>query len=69
MNVPGPLGPKAAAIAVVIALLNAVTAVPSIEIAPAPVVILGCLFMSYAWVLVLQTVVRIVFTDGAAYAR
>lgn len=61
MNPPGPLGPKAAAVALVMAALNAYSAVPAITDVPAVVVIGACLVVSYGWVMVLDAIVSVVF--------
>jgi len=64
MRIPGPLGPKAIAAAVVLALLNAVAILPAFPNVPDIVLGIGTFAAAYAWVFVLQTIVRLLLGGG-----
>ena len=64
MRIPGPLGLKATAIAVVIGLLNLVGMVPAFPDVPAAVVAVVTFAAAYAWVFVLQKAVRVLLGGG-----
>ena len=64
MRIPGPLGPKATAAAVVLSLLNAVAILPAFPSVPDIVLGIATFAAAYAWVFVLQTVARVLLGGG-----